>query len=139
MNKILIPILLLALFAACIFGAVFGFSHSSYPKLDEPYTIVYAGKQVFDTEGEYSVFKRILGRQDVQIYSITVLASEPPIVVTFKAEVPNDVDFAYGSIQDRYYVYGTRWGMFASGVISFLVILMSSLVGYFMKGEDNAG
>jgi hypothetical protein len=117
--------ILLIILGASIFGAYFGASHSEYPKPNEPHIITYSGKQTFETETDYSAFKRILGQEDVTIDSITILASEPPIVVQFNATMPSTIDFPYGHVEKRYYVTGERWGMFAIFLISLLAAIAS--------------
>lgn len=58
--------------------------------------VEYKGKEVFRTESEYSQFKEVVGQKEVQIQSVTVLSSSPPIVTTFSVFVPYDMDFGYG-------------------------------------------
>lgn len=56
----------------------------------------YEGKLVFETEQEYSNFKRAVGNSDVRIGNLVVLSSDPPIVVDFSVRVPEGMVFNYG-------------------------------------------
>jgi len=53
----------------------------------------YSGKEVFNTEQEYTAFKTELGRDDVQIWSISSLSSSPPIIVEFIAHVDGELEY----------------------------------------------
>ena len=79
------------LFAFALF-ALFAISHSH----DERITVTYGGKVVFETEEEYSDFKRAVGDDVVDIRDIMTLSSEPPVVVDFEVRVPYDYSFGYG-------------------------------------------
>ena len=58
----------------------------------------YQGKEVFRTGGEYTQFKEAIGKDGVFINNISVLSSEPPIVVQFNATVPPDMELGYGRV-----------------------------------------
>ena len=53
-------------------------------------------KLVFTTESEYVLFKQALADNDVEIIDISVLSSEPPIIVSFRVSLPSGESFSYG-------------------------------------------
>jgi len=55
-----------------------------------------SGKVILETVQEYSQFKRLVGNESVEIGDITVLSSEPPIVVDFTIIRSADFEFPYG-------------------------------------------
>jgi hypothetical protein len=59
----------------------------------------YTGKIAFASEGEYSDFKRAIAAPAVeyQANGISVLSSEPPIVVQFTVKTPSGYNFPYGT------------------------------------------
>jgi len=67
--------------------------------ISEKSPAVYEGKEVFRTEADYNQFKEVIGLKDVDIQSIVVLSSSPPIVVEFNVQVPYDMIFAYGDFK----------------------------------------
>ena len=57
----------------------------------------YSGKLVFVSEEEYSDFKLAIGKPEVRIgEDLTILSSQPPIVVDFSVSVPRGYEFEYG-------------------------------------------
>ena len=56
----------------------------------------YEGTEVFNSEQEYTQFKRALVDYDVEINSVTVLSSSPPIIVKFSVDPPGNTTFPYG-------------------------------------------
>ncbi len=61
-----------------------------------PISYVNEGKLVFETEQEYGQFKRAVGQDGIEIDSILVLSSDPPIVVDFMVTRDAGIQFAYG-------------------------------------------
>jgi hypothetical protein len=61
--------------------------------------VVYQGKELFRTEAEYSQFKEVIGEKDISIKDISVLSSEPPIIVQFRVNVPGNIQFGYGRVE----------------------------------------
>ena len=57
---------------------------------------VYEGKEVFQTEQEYTAFKEAVAEDAVSIKNIDVLSSDPPIIVDFCLFVNNNYKFEYG-------------------------------------------
>ena len=55
----------------------------------------YQGKFVFDTAQEYTEFKIALSNPDINIIDISVLSSNPPIVVQYNLTVPRTTAFPY--------------------------------------------
>jgi len=72
-----------------------------------PMPNTYLGKEVFETETQYSDFKRAVGAEEININTIDVLSSEPPIVVSFNVRVPYGNTFPYGEKQSHLSSYIT--------------------------------
>lgn len=61
--------------------------------------VVYSGKIIFNTDGEYARFKTAIASEDVSYHNegISVLSSTPPIVVQFEVRLDSDdYVFPYG-------------------------------------------
>jgi hypothetical protein len=63
----------------------------------------YSGKVVFNTESEYALFKEAVSNPQVEYQNnnMSILSSDPPIVVNFKVQVPKDFVFNYGERNNR--------------------------------------
>ena len=105
---------------ACIAGGVIGGIHS-YLTAD----MIYAGKEVFFAEEEYTQFKMEVGRDEVRVSDISVLSFDPPIVVVYKVRTPHGYQFAYG---DGYVDSDcvAPW-MFVSAPMAILVVVLISI------------
>jgi len=58
-------------------------------------TFDVSGKTVFNTTNEYIQFKQALANPLITINSITVLSSDPPIIVLYNITRPADTPFPY--------------------------------------------
>lgn len=56
----------------------------------------FSGKEIFNSHEDYTLFKEELGKKEVGISELTIASSEPPIVVQFAVDTPQDYDFPYG-------------------------------------------
>ena len=56
----------------------------------------YEGKEVFTNEQDYGAFKVAIASSEVDIKDMTVLHSDPPIIVVYTVRIPIDSTFAYG-------------------------------------------
>jgi len=81
--RIVLVLLILALLGVSIWGGFFA-----------PDT--YSGKEVFQTEQEYTSFKEALAYDEVKIIKSYSLTSTPPIVVSFTITSSRDHSFPYG-------------------------------------------
>lgn len=75
----------------CVLGGIVGGIY--WHQHDDVY---FTGKEVFQTQEDYSAFKLEVAKQTCQIQKVAVLSSEPPIVVDFRVRVPYDYEFPYG-------------------------------------------
>ena len=64
----------------------------------------YAEKIVLRSEAEYVEFKEIVGNPDVDIESMMVLSSEPPIVIDFVVYAPTELYFPYADKPEHKYL-----------------------------------
>lgn len=80
MNTVTAIIVLLAGIALIVIGA--GVDHSDID--------TYSGKVVFESTEEYQQFKRVMAHPDVEIIDIRELSSEPPMIVSFEIDIPED-------------------------------------------------
>jgi len=62
----------------------------------------YSGKEVFQTQQEYSDFKQAVGVEGIRLVDVEVLSSEPPIVVQYKVKTTGY--FPYGE-REVYHFY----------------------------------
>jgi len=90
--------------------------------------VLYRGEVVFNSTEDYNNFKIFLGRPEVEVIEIQVLASEPPILVKYNIVVPRKDSFPYtfGSVDSG---IPSNWWIFAlmiaagmGGVIAFTVV-----------------
>ena len=87
-------------------------------------TTSYSGTVVFTTEEDYVDFKLAFAGEDVDLLDVAILASEPPMIVSFEAQVSHyNYEFPYGerSIQG-YYNRGT------GGIVGFGILCLLALV-----------
>jgi hypothetical protein len=63
----------------------------------------YSGKEVFNSEAEYTKFKQALVEDNVRwaTGNIQVLSSDPPIIVKYSVEVDKGQIFPYGNYSDE--------------------------------------
>ncbi len=59
-------------------------------------TTYYEGTEVFNTEREYILFKQALVDSRASVERLSILSSEPPIIVTFDISVDSSFIFLYG-------------------------------------------
>ena len=58
----------------------------------------FSGKEIFNSNEEYTQFKEAVAAPNLTILHMIALSSEPPIVVDFKVETRNlKLDFPYGT------------------------------------------
>ena len=76
----------------------------------------YGGKAVFSSVGEYQVFKEAVASEEVDIKSLDVLSSDPPIVVSFSVVVPRGSSFEFGEKSDKSVTMGV-------GLLAFFLLL----------------
>lgn len=84
----------------------------------------YVGKILMEKE-EYTEFKSILAREDVQIGTLNVYSSDNPLV-TFEVWVPTATEFPWGEVTNTRYVYP---GQEAKQVLAPLMLVLSGLIG----------
>lgn len=74
-----------------VFSIIWGF-HSYSPRYKE-----YSGREVFETESDYSDFKKALvDITEIKIDKISIMSSDPPILVEMKcSRVPLYVSLGY--------------------------------------------
>jgi hypothetical protein len=85
----------------------------------------YTGKITFNTEQEYSQFKTVLSDKDVtyQPEQISVLSSEPPIIVSFKdIKAASKYEFDYGERNNGRMISGCI--LMGVGIIFIIVVLV---------------
>lgn len=93
----------------------------------------YSGRVVFDTEQEYSAFKRALSQPYVSFNNddVLVLSSEPPIVVQFHVNTQPEYPFPYGT----YKTFGDV-AIVVGGVASVLVAWVLGSIMLIAEVED---
>ena len=106
--RIFLVLLILVLLGVSIWGLFFA------PE-------IYSGKEVFQTEQEYTSFKEALAYDEVKIIKSYSLTSAPPIVVSFTITSPRDHSFPYGHKSLGNTVTGLL-GVTASIALLFIVI-----------------
>ena len=98
----------------------------------------YSGCIVLPTEEDFSSFKMTFASPHVALLSISFLATDPPIIVSFKAEVDNfDYLFPYGikSIQGYYSKGGGGLVTFVLVGVCILLIGVASIGGIKVRGR----
>lgn len=72
-----------------------------------PSGIASKGRLLFETEQEYTDFKCTLANPDIIIDDMTVLSSDPPIIIDFSVTRPLDTIFDYGDTHTT--IYDDNW------------------------------
>jgi len=86
-SRLAVFLVCLGIFLTCV-GLIIDFSRSST-------YVIYSGDVTFNTVWEYTAFKDYLIDSDVVIEDIQILASEPPIWVRYRVEVPRLWEFPF--------------------------------------------
>lgn len=85
--------------------------------------VYYGGAEVFPTEEAYREFKLAFVDPEMQLMDVSVLSSEPPIIVGFEAKTSNfDYEFPYGERSIDGWV--TKGGGGISGFVLFCFLLL---------------
>ena len=117
MSKDLLSIILSLV---VLVGVIFGL----YYAWNAPGRTYYEGVEVFPTERDYVEFKMSFTRPEVWLVDAVVLASEPPIIVKFKAKVLNyNYYFPYGQKTIEGYL-----SKGAGGLVVFIFFCLSGLL-----------
>ncbi len=94
----------------------------------------YSGCIVLPTGEDYSNFKMAFTSPHVALLSAAVLASDPPIIVSFEAEVDNfDYPFPYGIKSIKGYFSKGRGGLFSLWLDGIGILLISAAILSFIK------
>lgn len=65
----------------------------------------YSGKEAFQSQESYSLFKEEVIKAGSNWKTMEVLASEPPIIVKFSINTPKEYEFPYGNKSSQYPVF----------------------------------
>lgn len=125
-NKGLLIVAVFVLIAAVLGACLWIDAQSSLVES----TYVYEGKEIM-TEEDYTEFKTVVARKDIDIKTLNTYSSNNPLVI-FRVEVPVDLDFKWGEIKFTRYIYPSDWHilytfMFWLGGFLGLVLLFTAL------------
>jgi len=107
--RIFLVLLILVLLGVSIWGLFFA------PE-------VYSGKEVFQTEQEYTSFKEALAYDEVKIIKSYSLTSAPPIVISFTITSSRDYSFPYGHKSSSNTIVGSLGIIASIGLLLFVAI-----------------
>lgn len=108
------------------FGLAYGWSNYG--------TTYYSGNVVLLTEQDYTDFKLAFIEEEVTLIEVEILASEPPIIVNFEAQVSHyDYRFPYGERDDKGYLSKGAGGLAALIFFCFCGLLVGFLPVLFIS------
>jgi len=113
-NMLLIAGIIICLVGG-IAGGMYWYEHDN---------IIFEGKEIFQTEEDYTTFKLEIIQEDCEIIELSELSSEYPVVVNFRVKVPNNYEFAYG----KYSGTTKSWSILAFLIIPVVIATLVYLV-----------